>query len=67
MRNYIIKALYATFTDICHTCTIPEIYAPFIINNLELLYSISGKYLGLFPTYKELFLHPSHIYRTNRY
>ena len=48
MRNYIIKALYATFADLCHTCTLPEIYAPFMINNLELLKSLFGKYLGLF-------------------
>ena len=48
MRNYIIRAIYAPFTDICHTCTLPEIYAPFMINNLELLKSIFGKYLGLF-------------------
>ena len=61
MRNYIIRAIYATFTDICHSCTLTEIYAPFIFNNLELLWSVSGKYLGLFATCKELILYQPHI------
>ena len=37
MRNYIIKALYATFTDMCHTCRLTENYASFRNNNPELV------------------------------
>ncbi len=65
MRNYIIKALYATFADMCHTCTLSENYAPSRNNNTELLSQYSV-YLGLCHRYKSVFLHRSLLYCTKK-